>query len=144
MLTDDGSIYGVNAGPPVGVEGVFESKLHPPPERAEWIDRSGLMDRITEAVRLPVLLVAAPAGYGKSTVITQWINTPAAGTAAWVYLDPADNDPTRLWAHVAAALDRVGCQVDVDVPEVIASSATAILSRVLPESSRPWLPTRPH
>ena len=117
---------------PIGIDGVFESKLHPPPSRAGWIERPRLMDRIAEATRLSVLLVAAPAGYGKSTVITQWVNTPAAGTVAWVYLDPADNDPARLWAHVAAALDRIGCLVDVDVPGFIAGSATAILTRVLP------------
>jgi LuxR family maltose regulon positive regulatory protein len=131
MLTGDGTAYGVTTDPPVGVGDVFESKLQPPPLRAEWIDRSLLMDRITEAVRLPVLLVAAPAGYGKSTVITQWVNTPATGTVAWVDLDPADNDPTRLWAQVAAALDRVGCQVAV-APEFVATSATAAHTRVLP------------
>jgi LuxR family maltose regulon positive regulatory protein len=116
----------------IAVKDVLESKLHPPPLRSEWIDRSPLLDKIVAAVQLPVFLVAAPAGYGKSTVITQWVNTPAAGTVVWVDLDPADNDPTRLWAHVAAALDRVHCQVDVDAPGFIATSATAILTRVLP------------
>ena len=76
-----------------------------------------------------VLLIAAPAGYGKSTLVTQWVDTPEAGTAAWVRLDPGDNDPTRLWAHVAAALARVGCPVDVGVG---AANSAAFLTLVLP------------
>ena len=139
-------VTGANGSPlrvieetPIPVEGVLESKLHPPTLRSEWIERSRLMDKIAEAVRLPVLVVAAPAGYGKSTMITQWVNTPAAGTAAWVYLDPADNDPTRLWAHVTAALERVGCRVDADVAWVHRHQCDGHPDQgAAAESSRPW------
>jgi len=72
MLTNDnGSVYNVSAGWPVGVDGVLESKLHTPPLRAEWIDRSRLMDKIAEAVRLPVLLVAAPDDSGRLFIVDQ-------------------------------------------------------------------------
>ena len=78
-----------------------------------------------------VLLIAAPAGYGKSTLVTQWVDTPEAGTVAWVRLDPGDNDPTRLWAHVAAALARVGCPVDVGVGGNSAAFLTVVLPRIV-------------
>ena len=50
--------------------------------------------------------MCTPAGFGKTTLLADW----ARGTprpVAWVSLDEGDNDPTRFWRHVAAALDRV-------------------------------------
>jgi len=114
---------------PHPVEGVVEGKLHPPAVRAEWIGRPRLLRQVARAVGHRVLLIAAPAGYGKSTLVTQWVDTPEAGTAAWVRLDPGDNDPTRLWAHLAAALAGVGCPVDVGVG---AGNSAAFLTLVLP------------
>ena len=46
-------------------------KLHPPSRRASWVDRPRLMKAMAQAVRHPVTLVAAPAGYGKTTVVAQ-------------------------------------------------------------------------
>jgi LuxR family maltose regulon positive regulatory protein len=117
---------------PIAVGRVLEEKLHPPAARAEWIERPRLLRQIAKGLDHPVLLVAAPAGYGKSTLVTQWVGSRDAGTAAWVYLDPADNDPTRLWTHITAALERVGCRLDVDVAGFVAGSSTAILTHVLP------------
>ncbi len=51
-------------------------------------------------------LVAAPAGYGKTTAVRGWLASQDAAFA-WVTLDAADNDPVRLWRYVATALDRV-------------------------------------
>ncbi|HEY5979156.1 MAG TPA: LuxR C-terminal-related transcriptional regulator [Microlunatus sp.] len=113
------------------VETVSETKLHPPSPRTDWLDRPRLVEQMNEGTQLPVLLVAAPAGYGKSTLVAQWAGDHA-GPVAWVQLDPADNDPTRLWAHLAAALARVGCTVDVNVAEYVAMNATAISARVVP------------
>lgn len=103
-----------------------------PPARAGWIVRPRLLRLLDPAVESSVVLVAAPAGYGKTTLVSQWAVSGGAGTVAWVTLDPADNDPTRLWAHVAAALERAGCVMDANVAEFVAMSSTAILSEVVP------------
>ncbi len=95
-----------DAGP--GEDGLLESKLQRPPRRAEWLDRQRLLVRVQEAGDHPVTLLAAPAGYGKTILLAQWLEQQRP-RAAWVSLDPGDNDPNRLWAHVAASLDRVGC-----------------------------------
>jgi LuxR family maltose regulon positive regulatory protein len=83
-------------------------------------------------MRLPVVLIAAPAGFGKSTLVTQWHESVATTDAAWLCLDPGDNDPARLWSHLATALQRAGCALGVNVAEFIATSATATLTRVVP------------
>lgn len=79
-----------------------------------------------------MLLIAAPAGYGKTTLVTQWVSAGRSGRVAWVNLDPADNDPTRLWTHLAAALECIGHPIDANSSAYVAMSATAISDRVLP------------
>lgn len=127
----DGASSGFSASEqvPNPVEGVVEGKLHPPAVRAEWIGRPRLLRQVTRAMERRVLLITAPAGYGKSTLLTQWAATPEAGPVAWVRLDAGDNDPTRLWAHVVVALVGVGCPVDVGVG---AGNSDAFLTVVLP------------
>src|ERR1019366_2546219 len=54
-----------------------------------------------------LVLVDAPAGFGKTTLVAQWRSSPAESRAfAWVSLDPGDNDPGRLWWHVVCAVQR--------------------------------------
>ncbi len=91
-------------------------KLHPPSRRESWVDRPRLMHAMADAIRRPVTLVAAPAGYGKTTVVAQGLQGEACPDSAWVSLDPGDNDPARLWSHVAAALERAGCVLPLVEP----------------------------
>ena len=91
-------------------------KLHPPSRRASWVDRPRLMEAMAQAVRRPVTLVAAPAGYGKTTVVAQALQSEECPDSAWVSLDAGDNDPARLWSHVAAALERAGCVLPLVEP----------------------------
>lgn len=92
---------------------LVEAKLQRPPSRESWVDRSRLVDAMIRAVRRPVTLIAAPAGYGKTTLVTQWLDTLDAPATAWVSLDSGDDDPDQLWSHVAAALERAGCVLPV-------------------------------
>lgn len=66
--------------------------------------------RIVEALQAvadsTLTLVAAPAGYGKTTAVRAWSESGETALA-WVTLDPADNDPARLWTYVVTAVDRV-------------------------------------
>ena len=91
------------------VDAFLEAKLHWPRVREGWVDRQRLVDLFDQATRRPVALIAAPAGYGKTTLAAQWLATGRGGrAAAWVSVDAADNDPGRLWTHVATALQRPG------------------------------------
>jgi LuxR family transcriptional regulator, maltose regulon positive regulatory protein len=70
------------------------------------VARPGLVGQLGQA-RAKLVLVDAPPGYGKTTLIAQWRRSAAGDRPfAWVTLDPDDDDPVRLWSHVAYALGR--------------------------------------
>lgn len=83
---------------------LIETKLHPPAARKEWVERPELISYLAgSAVKL--ILVAAPPGFGKTTLVAQWRLSPVNHKPfAWVSLDRGDNDPARLWRHLVAAL----------------------------------------
>ncbi len=89
------------------VTALIETKLQPPRPRPTTIDRVRLLDRLGRAGVPRLVLVSAPPGFGKSTLVAQWI-AGLRGTAsvAWVSLDAADADPGRFWTYVAAAVER--------------------------------------
>jgi LuxR family transcriptional regulator, maltose regulon positive regulatory protein len=84
---------------------ILESKLRRPWVRPGIVSRAALVDRLLASHRIPVVCVVAPAGYGKTTLLSQWAEQ--RGRTAWVALDERDNDPEILLACAAAALDRV-------------------------------------
>ena len=92
----------------------MEPKLQWPTSRSNWVPRARLLEDLDRASLHPVALVAAPAGYGKTTLLAQWLTRATAPRAAWVTLDAGDNDPGRLWTHVAAALTRAGCPLSTE------------------------------
>ncbi len=85
---------------------VVESKIRVPALAAGTVSRTALVNRLRAAGAFPLVLVVAPAGYGKSTLLSQWAHRDVR-PFAWVSLDEGDDDPVTLLQHVAAALDRV-------------------------------------
>ena len=84
-----------------------ESSLRVPAVRTRVVTRARLAPLRKAAQLSPVVLVSAPAGYGKSTLVAQWTDLdPRPG--GWVRLGPGDNDPVVLLARVVAALERTG------------------------------------
>jgi LuxR family maltose regulon positive regulatory protein len=102
---------GTERGPSeaVGLPGpdLVWSKLWPPTPRAGLILRAGLQSRLQESVQAKLCLLDAPAGFGKTTLLTQWRAAVGAAQVAWVSLDEGDNDPTRFWIYVIEALRTV-------------------------------------
>lgn len=88
---------------------ILTTKLHLPPARARLVSRPRLTARLAACLDCPVTLVTAPAGFGKTTLLTDW-RTTAAGRAlpvAWLALDPSDGEPVRFWRYVVAALKTI-------------------------------------
>src|SRR6516165_11357589 len=89
-----------------GLDAPIETKLHPPGSRGEWVERAGLIDELAHATA-KLVLVDAPAGFGKTTLVAQRLSSPAEKRSfAWVSLDRGDSDPGRLWSYVVSALTR--------------------------------------
>src|SRR5437764_7600631 len=89
---------------------LLATKFHMPRLRAPLVHRPHLIERLQQATEHPLTLLAAPAGFGKTTLLSTWLEH-APLTAAWVSLDPADNDLARFWAYTLTALDKAfpGC-----------------------------------
>jgi LuxR family maltose regulon positive regulatory protein len=98
-------LYGPSAPPALPFE-IVESKIHIPPLLAGTVSRTALVNRLRAAGAFPLVLMVAPAGYGKTTLLSQWA-TRDVRPFAWVSIDEHDDDPVALLRHVAAALDRV-------------------------------------
>jgi LuxR family transcriptional regulator, maltose regulon positive regulatory protein len=92
--------------PPAAPPGVVLTKLNPPPERDQSISRSRLLERLRPTPGARLTVVAAPAGYGKSTVLGAFVAHEAPRPIGWVSIDAGDNDPVVLWSHVLEALRR--------------------------------------
>jgi ATP/maltotriose-dependent transcriptional regulator MalT len=85
---------------------LVEAKLATPRRPSTLIDRWRVRQTLESGSLGALTLVAAPAGYGKTSSVSDWCSKTGAALA-WVTLDPADNDPTRLWTYLATAVDRV-------------------------------------
>lgn len=88
---------------------VVATKVAIPRLRVEHVARHDL-ERAIEDANTPLVLVSAPAGYGKTTFLSAWARRTRA-SVGWVSLDPGDREPIRFWSCVLAALDR--CDPDM-------------------------------
>jgi LuxR family transcriptional regulator, maltose regulon positive regulatory protein len=83
------------------------TKLAAPAPRAGLVARAGLQSLLQAGLEAKLCLLAAPAGSGKTTLLAQWGQAAGGRRVAWVSLDESDNDPTRFWSYLVAALQTV-------------------------------------
>ena len=94
---------------------VLGTKLHLPSPRRRLVQRSRLTNRLPADGEGPrLVLVAAPAGFGKTTLLAQWLAAADKHRVAWLALDPADADLRRFLTHVLAAIQTAEPEVGVD------------------------------
>jgi LuxR family maltose regulon positive regulatory protein len=120
---------------------VLATKLHVPEPRPDLVTRPRLRDRLAAAElgSTRLVLVSAPAGFGKTTVLSQWLARPQGANAdravAWVSLDAADNDLRRFLDHVLAALRTTNPDLGVDAQALLDAAkdvpAEAILTSLV-------------
>jgi LuxR family maltose regulon positive regulatory protein len=91
---------------------LLATKLHVPPPRPDLVPRPRLLRRLEEGLHLGhrLTLVSAPAGFGKTTLLSSWVAS-ADRSVAWLSLDEGDNDPAFFWSYVVAALQTVRADV---------------------------------
>jgi LuxR family maltose regulon positive regulatory protein len=89
---------------------LLRTKLFVPRVHAELVARPRLLERLDAGQHCSLTLLSAPAGFGKTTLLSAWIGQRDA-PVAWLSLDERDNDPARFWAYVIAALRTVWSDV---------------------------------
>ncbi|HET7377319.1 MAG TPA: LuxR family transcriptional regulator, partial [Anaerolineae bacterium] len=87
---------------------LLTTKLHIPSPLRTIIVRSRLIERLENGLSQgrPLTIISASAGFGKTTLITDWLRQNKH-PAAWLSLDDGDNDPIRFWRYVIAALQTI-------------------------------------
>lgn len=82
---------------------LISTKIHIPPCRASAVARQRLFERLNEGKHKKLTLISASAGFGKTTLLSDWSHQ-CEEHMAWVALDTRDNDPIRFWTYIIAAL----------------------------------------
>jgi LuxR family maltose regulon positive regulatory protein len=114
-------------------EPLLQTKLYPPRVTRDLVDRPRLAERL--GARPAVLLVSAPAGFGKSTLLAQLLlgdsRRPDRPAVAWLSLDAGDSDPSSYWAYVLAALRTASPGLGASAQALLESPGGAPITTVL-------------
>ncbi len=92
----------------------LSTKLTIPPARPDLVPRPQLVDRLRTVLSRKLTLVSAPAGYGKTTLLSEWASR-CGFPVAWISLDDADNDLARFLSYLAAALESIRPEIGRDL-----------------------------
>src|SRR5437763_15941876 len=84
---------------------LLTTKFFVPAPSHALISRARLFALLNEGLSRPLILVSAPTGFGKSTLVAAWVQSKPVESpqVAWVSLDEGDNDPVRFWSYVITA-----------------------------------------
>jgi LuxR family maltose regulon positive regulatory protein len=85
---------------------LLKTKLYIPPARPEMVSRPRLIERLNAGLHRKLTLISAPAGFGKTTLLSEWV-AGCECPVAWLSLDEGDNDPARFLAYFVAALQTI-------------------------------------
>jgi LuxR family maltose regulon positive regulatory protein len=85
---------------------LLTTKLYRPPVRANLVSRPRLIQRLDEGLTRKLTFISAPAGFGKTTLLSEWI-PHSRWCVTWVSLDNGDNDSTRFWSYFVAGLQQL-------------------------------------
>src|ERR1035437_1202499 len=99
---------------------ILATKLYVPSPRPNVVLRPRLTARLNEGLHRKLTLVSAPAGFGKTTLVSEWV-AACTRPAAWVSLDEGENDPARFLAYVVAALQTIAAGIGAELLAVLQS-----------------------
>ncbi len=89
-------------------QSILQTKVVVPPSRTHVVLRPHLLHRLNAGLDTGLTLLSAPAGFGKTTLVLDWLAQLHTHSACWLTLDAADNDPVRFFAYFSAALRSAG------------------------------------
>ena len=100
---------------------VASSVLRPPAARPQTVTRQALLDALDESLATRLVLMVAPAGWGKTSLLRDWWLAAQDSGAAWLSVGERDNDPVRFWSAVIAALGTVAPGIGTAVLEELSA-----------------------
>ncbi|OGC89374.1 MAG: hypothetical protein A2W25_10545 [candidate division Zixibacteria bacterium RBG_16_53_22] len=114
---------------------LLRTKLYIPRRRTNIVPRPHLVERINSSLEKKLTLISAPAGFGKTTLLSEWLSK-CPRRVTWLFLDEGDNDPTQFWAYFMASLQglhadlgsRAFVQIQSQQPPPIKSILTELIN----------------
>ena len=144
----------------VAVPSILTTKLYIPPPRPDVVLRPRLIERLNEGLHRKLTLISAPAGFGKTTLVSEWVNLKEEGRrmkdersgihpssfsllpfkVAWLSLDKGDSDPTRFLTYLVAALQTLAPSIGTGLLPLLQASqqppAESLLTALLNDITR--------
>ncbi|MCK4792733.1 MAG: hypothetical protein KAV87_53890, partial [Desulfobacteraceae bacterium] len=111
---------------------LINTKLNIPKLRSGIVSRENLLSRLSEGISTKLTLISAPTGYGKTTLVLDWLVHSGSGyPVAWVSLDESENDPIQFLLYVIAALEKIQEDVGQDVRAILQGSQELQIQTIL-------------
>ena len=110
---------------------LLTTKLYIPPVRPELVSRLCLIERLNAGLDRKLTLISAPAGFGKTTLLSEWVGN-CGRPVAWLSLDKGDNDPVRFLAYFVAALQTIAPHIAAQAANIGEGALGALQSPQLP------------
>ncbi len=111
-------------------DSLLRTKLFVPVVRSTQVDRPRLVEKLNTGLDKALILVSAPAGYGKTTLVSSWLREIGI-PSAWLSLDEEDNEPRRFLQYLTAAIQRVVPSVPDDALQMLQGSSPASVQTLL-------------
>jgi LuxR family transcriptional regulator, maltose regulon positive regulatory protein len=126
-----------------GQDALLATKLHVPRPQPGFAPRPRLVQALSEGLARGRVLICAPAGFGKTSLLADWAHG-GGRPVAWLGLDAGDNDPARFWRYVVAALDqaqpgiaeRLGPLLGPPAPRSFEGLVTALINELAAQAGR--------
>ncbi len=126
------------SGSPAGTEGtggadslpILATKLHVPPARPNLVSRPRLLESLAQSLEARLILLSAPAGFGKTALVSEWLATHPC-PAGWLSLDRGDNDPVRFWSYLIAALQTIEPELGKSAQALLRTSQGSPIESIL-------------
>lgn len=105
---------------------ILTTKLYVPPPRPNLVQRPHLMERLNEGIDRKLTLISAPAGFGKTTLLSEWIHQSET-PVAWISLDKGDSDPIQFIKYVITALQTLALSGVEGIEDNIGKASLSLL-----------------